>query len=336
MSSSQEHTKHSSIRFGLNGFSRYAWAVLAYNVGVVLWGAYVRASGSGAGCGNHWPLCNGQVVPQSPQVATLIEFSHRVSSGLTVLFMVGLAVWAFLAFPKGHRVRLGAGLAMLFTITEALVGAGLVLYQLVASNASLVRALIVAVHLTNTFLLLASLALTALWASGGRPLVLRGQGMATWLLALGLLGVLALGMTGAVTALGDTLFPPSSLAAGLRQDLAPTTLFLIRLRVFHPLIAVSVGLYVILLARYLSSTRHNLETSILATIATTIVIVQLMAGVVNVVLLAPVWMQLLHLLLADLVWITLVLLAATTLVQGALALETAEPQPRASYAETPG
>jgi protoheme IX farnesyltransferase len=300
----------------LNGLARYAWAVLAYNVGVILWGAYVRATGSGAGCGGHWPLCNGQVVPLSPQTATLIEFSHRVSSGLTLLAVLGLVIWAFRAYPRGHPVRLGAGLAAFFTLTEALVGAGLVLFQLVAQNASALRAASVAVHLTNTFLLLASLTLTALWASGGRPLRLQGQGWAAWGLGLGLAGVLLLGISGAITALGDTLFPSSSLVEGLRQDFSPTAQFMIRLRVFHPLIAVSVGILVIFVAYSLSSSGPDARTSRpLAMALAGLVAAQWLAGITNVVLLAPVWMQLLHLFLADLVWIVLVLLAATVLAQ---------------------
>ncbi len=47
-------------------FSRYAWGVLLWNVLVALWGAYVRATGSGAGCGSHWPTCNGEILPRAP------------------------------------------------------------------------------------------------------------------------------------------------------------------------------------------------------------------------------------------------------------------------------
>ena len=57
--------------------TRFAWFTVFYNVLVILWGALVRASGSGAGCGNHWPLCNGQVIPVSPGWHTVIEFTHR-------------------------------------------------------------------------------------------------------------------------------------------------------------------------------------------------------------------------------------------------------------------
>jgi heme A synthase len=319
----------------LNTFAKYAWGVLVYNVGVVLWGAYVRATGSGAGCGNHWPLCGGQVIPRSPRVETLIEFSHRVSSGLTLLLVAGLVVWAFRAYSKGHPVRLGAGLAGLFTVTEALVGAGLVLFQLVANNASMLRALSVAVHLANTFLLLATLTLAAFWASGGRPVRLRGQGIAAWLLGVGLLGILVLGISGAVTALGDTLFPASSLAQGLRQDFSPTAQFLIRLRVFHPLVAVSVGIYVIVVAHFLNPSSSDTATRrFLATALMGLIVAQWLAGITNVALLAPVWMQLLHLLLADLVWIVLVLLAVTTLAQRTPQTVTVEQAQRASARRT--
>jgi len=300
----------------LAGFAKYAWMVLAYNVGVILWGATVRATGSGAGCGGHWPLCNGQVIPLAPQAATLIEFGHRVSSGFTLLAVLGLVVWAFRAYPKAHPARLGAGLAAFFTLTEALVGAGLVLFQLVAQNASALRALSVAVHLANTFLLLASLTLTALWASGGRPVRLRGQGWAAWWLGLGLVGVLLLGISGAISALGDTLFPSSSLVEGLRQDFSPTAQFMIRLRVLHPLIAIAVGILVIVVAYSLGSSGPDARTRRpLARALAGLVAVQWLAGIANVALLAPIWMQLLHLFLADLVWIVLVLLAATVLAQ---------------------
>ena len=179
----------------------------------------------------------------------MIEFSHRVTSGLTLVFVAGLLLWAWRAYPKGHPVRLGAVLAVGFTITEALVGAGLVLFQLVAQNDSVARAVSVAVHLANTFLLLASLTLTAAWASGARRLRLAGRARLSWPLGIGLLGVLILGVTGAITALGDTLFPSGSLVEGMAQDFSPTAHFLIRLRVIHPVVATLTGVYVVILAR---------------------------------------------------------------------------------------
>ena len=328
MTLTSQHTSSSPNSFALNRFAKFAWFVLAYNVGVILWGAYVRATGSGAGCGQHWPLCNGEVIPQSPDTARVIEFSHRVSSGLVLLLVVGMLVWAFRAYPKGNAVRLGASLSMFFTITEALVGAGLVLFQLVAYNASVARTFSVALHLTNTFLLLAALTLTALWASGGKPIRLRNQGTAIWFIGMGLFGVLLLGVSGAVTALGDTLFPSSSLAQGLQQDFSPTADFLIRLRVIHPLLAMAVGAYVILLTRVLRALRPTFDIKAIGAVTTLLIVVQWIAGALNIYLLAPVWMQLVHLLLADLVWIALVLLAAAYLAQSVAEAQASVPLKR--------
>jgi protoheme IX farnesyltransferase len=223
--------------------------------------------------------------------------------------VLGLLIWAWRGFPKGHVVRLGAVLSSVFIITEALVGAGLVLFGWTAQNASAVPT---AIHLVNTFLLLASLALTGYWASGGGRLVFRDQGLVIWALAFGLLGVLFVGVSGAITALGDTLFPASSLAEGLRQDFETGSHFLIRLRVWHPVIAILVGLYLIFVSTLLALLRANPAIQRAAVSLAVLFVLQLAAGLVNVLLLAPVWMQIIHLLLADIVWITLVLLTALT------------------------
>jgi heme A synthase len=296
-----------------NRFAKYAWSVLAYNLLIILWGAYVRASGSGAGCGSHWPLCNGEVIPRAPQIETLVEFAHRASSGVSLLLVVGLFVWAFRAYPKGHIVRRGAALSVFFIITEALVGAGLVLFQLVAENASIGRAIGISVHLVNTFLLLAALTLTAWWSSGGAKLRLRGQGAVAPLLLLGCLSALLLGVSGAVTALGDTLFPSRSLAEGLSQDFSSTAHVLIRLRVFHPAIAIVTGVYLLLAAALANLLRPGRQTRFFARAIALLFVTQMAAGAINVLLLAPIPMQLVHLLLADALWIALVLLTAAAL-----------------------
>jgi heme A synthase len=177
----------------------------------------------------------------------MVEFTHRLSSGLALLLVVGLMIWAFRFYPKGHSVRWGAGFSMFFIITEALVGAGLVLFELVAQDTSGARALVIAIHLMNTFLLLAALTLTAWWASGGRPVQLKGQGWLGFALGIAFLALLVLGASGAITALGDTLFPASSLVEGLQQKFSPTAHLLVRLRLWHPLIAIGVGAYVIMI-----------------------------------------------------------------------------------------
>jgi heme A synthase len=303
----------------LSGFARFAWGVLAYNLAVILWGAYVRASGSGAGCGSHWPLCNGVIVPHTTRVETLIEFTHRVMSGLAFLFVIALMVSAFRLYKKGSLVRFGASLSTLFMVGEAMLGAGLVLFELVAENASLARAFSISFHLVNTFLLLASLSLTAWWASDSRPVQSEGKGVILGVLGVAMAGMLLLGMSGAVTALGDTLFPARSLAEGVQQDLSSTAHFLIRLRFLHPSIAILVGLYLILTARWLPLRRQEHITDLLAKILIILVILQLSAGITNVFLLAPIWMQIIHLLLSDLLWIILVLLAASAMTQRMMA-----------------
>lgn len=297
----------------LSRFAKYSWFVLAFNIGVILWGAYVRATGSGAGCGSHWPLCNGEVIPKSQQIETLIEFTHRATSGIAFLLVLGMLIWAWREFPRRHRIRLGALISMVFMITEALVGAGLVLLELVAENASMARAFSVSIHLVNTFLLLAFITVTAWWASGGNAVRLKFGETNLWLLLIGLLGVIILGMSGALTALGDTLFPVTSLEEGLRQDFSPAAHFLIRLRIFHPTIAVIVSLYIILIINWISNKTKKEGSKIIGRVTILIVLLQLLAGLINVVLLAPVWLQLVHLLLADLIWIGLVLFSANTL-----------------------
>src|SRR4051812_26962188 len=182
-----------------NGFAMYAWGVLAFNLGVILWGAYVRASGSGAGCGSHWPLCNGEVLPRSNSVQTLIEFTHRMTSGLSVLLIAGLIVFAYIRFPKKHLARPGALATGFFILTEAAVGAGLVLFELVAHNASVARALFISVHLLNTFLLLGALTLTAWWGSGGPAIYLRRQGWFLLVIGSAIITTLVVGISGAVT-----------------------------------------------------------------------------------------------------------------------------------------
>lgn len=311
----------------MNRFAKFAWGNLAYNLAVIVWGAYVRASGSGAGCGSHWPLCNGQVIPRTGLTETLVEFSHRLSSGVALLLAIAMLVWARRAYPRGHHVRLGAGLAMFFMITEALVGAGLVLFGLTAKDDSVARAASLGVHLVNTFLLIGAIVLTAWWASGQPALRLRGQGALLTLFVAALLGTIAVGVTGAITALGDTLFPAQSLAEGLQQDFSPTAHFLIQLRVIHPILAVLAGAFAIVVGWLAAAWRPSPAARRFARVLLGLFLTQLAVGVVNVALLAPIAIQLIHLLLADLVWLTLVLAAAHALAGATAAVHEPAPLP---------
>jgi heme A synthase len=276
-------------------FRRFAWGVLAYNVLVVLWGAYVRASGSGAGCGSHWPLCNGVVVPPGKSVETIIEFTHRVTSGLAVLSSVALAVWSFFVFPRSHPGRKTGVLAVVFLLTEALLGAGLVLFRYVARDASAGRAWYLSAHLVNTQLLLGMLAATAWFAGPDQEERGRARGWVALPLAL------AAAITGALAALGDTLYPASSIAAGVAREFSDAAPMLLRLRLLHPVVAVATAVYLLMYALRAGPGRYARAVVVL-------VFAQVGCGIFNWILLAPIWMQIVHLLIADLLWIALVLL----------------------------
>lgn len=288
-------------------FARFAWAVLAYNIPVILWGAYVRVSFSGDGCGANWPLCGGgQLIPQQMATPRLIEFTHRAMTGVDVIAAIALVVWAFFAFAKPNSVRRYASLSMLFLVIEALLGAGLVLLRLVAHNASWARAVYLSLHLTNTLLLLGALTATAWAASRDRAAsrifsapgsVLAGAGVA-----------IAVSVTGAIAALGDTLFPASSLTGGLAQDIASSSSTLLRLRVFHPAVAIAGAAYLVWMSLQFLRRAEDDPARAAATRVLSLVLVQLAAGAINISLLAPIWMQLTHLLIADVMWIALVLL----------------------------
>jgi heme A synthase len=297
-------------------FARFAWMVVAYNVGVAVWGGGVRASGSGAGCGDRWPLCGGVITSHFPAIATLIELAHRALSGIDGALVVALLIWAYRAFPDKHPARRGAVLSAIFLITEALFGAALVLLHHVKDDASVGRVYWLSAHLTNTLTLLACLTLTAWWGMGNPRLRLRGrQG---WMAVVSVAGVAILGVSGAIAALGDTLFPVSSLAEGLAQDFDPAANIFVRLRILHPMLAVLVAGWLVIFAA-LSATRgtapivKKLSWGLMA-----LVVAQVLAGALNLLMLTPIAMQLLHLLLADLLWISLVALSAATLATGPL------------------
>lgn len=271
----------------------------------------MRATGSGAGCGSHWPLCNGEILPRAPQIETVIEFTHRLSSGLALILIAILLVWAWRAYPAGSLVRKGALACAALILLEALLGAGLVLFKWVAKDDSLQRVISMPTHLIVTFVLLAVIALTAWWASGGKAVGLRGRGWPAWGWILGLLGLVMIGASGALTALGDTLFPAATLAAGVQQEFSAQAHFLERLRIIHPLISMAAGFYVLFYAYFFGWGQPQLATRKLSKAVFFLILAQWVAGLINVALLAPIWMQLFHLLLADLTWVALVLLGAS-------------------------
>jgi len=321
---------HDGLDPSRRGFKIVSWITLIVTLAVILWGAYVRATGSGAGCGSHWPTCNGQVIPRAPSLKTVIEFTHRITSGFAFMLTLAQLVQAIRIFPKGHAIRWSAGASMFFMVTEALVGAGLVLFELVAQNTSIARAYWMGAHLVNTFLLVAVMTATVFWASGG-PLPRRGAaGAPTYVLGGGLFGAMAVGVTGAIAALGDTLFPAKSLAEGLAQDAAPTAHALLQLRVMHPIAASVVAAYLLFATGWLGYALPALKGN--ARVVSALVALQIGAGFLNLALLAPVWMQIVHLLLADLVWIALVVITISSLGEARGRMETVTAPERATPA----
>ena len=290
----------------------YAWVVVACNVAVIAWGAFVRATGSGAGCGRHWPTCRGDVVPRSPALETIVEFTHRSTSGLALLLVVGLVVLARRALPPGHAARRAAWAGLFLMLVEAALGAALVLFGWVARDASPERGWVMAIHLTNTLLLLGALVLAASWSTAPAGPLALGRSRATTALGLAALACILAGASGAVAALGDTLYPAASLAAGIRQDLDSSGSLLLRLRLLHPPIAILSALAITWAARRAGETLGN-DSRLLALAPPAAAWSQVVLGFVNLALLAPVGLQLLHLALADLTWIALVALGGRVL-----------------------
>ena len=286
----------------------YAWGVLGYNVAVILWGAAVRATGSGAGCGEHWPLCNGSVIQQHPTVATLIEYAHRATSGIALIAVIVLVFWTFSGTVKRHLARAAAIAALIFTLDEALLGALLVLLGKTAQDQSISRAVYLALHLTNTLLMLAALTLTAHFLSRKRgymrgSIEIRGAGLAL----AGLIAVILTGVTGALAALADTLHPSTNLLAALALDFSGHSSWIVRIRWAHPAVSLIAGLFVleIILLGVRNTFNHRLAAGLAG-----LLLLQYALGLTDLALLAPLTMQILHLLGADLLWITLVILVA--------------------------
>lgn len=311
------------VTMALSRFAKYAWGVLAFNLLVIVWGAVVSATGSGAGCGEHWPTCNGQVVPVNPQVETLIEFSHRVTSGLALLLVFGMAVWAFRAYPAGSLVRKAAVASVVVILIESLLGASLVLFGWTALDTSAMRVVIQPIHMLNTLILIGTILFTAWWASGGQPLQWRGQGWRPWWFVLGGLGIWLTSATGSVISLGDLL------AMRLGENYNELVALLVQLRLGHPAVSILAGLFLIWLALR-TDTTPNLAARRCAYAVSGLVVAQWAVGLLNVVLRVPLWTQLLHLVLADLLWLSTLLWAATALARREAPATVPQPVPSAA------
>jgi cytochrome c oxidase assembly protein subunit 15 len=295
---------------------RFAWGVLIYFIAVILWGGLVRATGSGAGCGDHWPLCNGTVMQHSARIDTMIEFTHRITSGLSFFLMVALLAWTLAGTARGHLARGAAVAAVAFTIVEAALGAFLVKLGLTAQSRSPLRAPYLALHLTNTLLLLAALTLTA-HLLGRRTGYLRSRVrlVAPFGAIAPVLVLLIVGVTGSLAALGDTLFPASSLGLALAQDFSSAGGWLVRWRWMHPTVAFLASILLIWLLLHAVRRGTHWDNRGLSALVLLLLAIVYTLGLLDVILLAPLWIQVAHLLAADTLWTALVVLTARLTLQ---------------------
>lgn len=294
----------------LDGFAKYAWFTLAWNLVVILWGVFLRASKSGDGCGQHWLTCHGEVIPSAPELKTVIEYSHRITSFLAFVAILALLIWAYRKFEKGSAIRKTALLSFVFVVTEALVGAGLVLTGNTAENLTAARPFWMAGHLINTFILLAFLTLTAWQAAGGRfRSGIAGKYKAA--IAVGAAAVFIVGITGSIAALAHMVFPSGTLAEGVAKDFSSTSNYLLRLRLLHPITAILTSVFLIFLTGWMAKeSGDDPGVKRWSNILALLVLAQIAFGSATLLMLAPIVMQLGHLLLADAIWISYVLLVA--------------------------
>ena len=298
----------------LSAFAKYAWFVLVYNLVVIIWGVFLRASHSGDGCGQHWLTCQGEVVPSAPQLKTVIEFSHRLTTGLSAITVLVLFIWAFRRFTKGDPARLAAAFSFVFIIIESLIGAGLVLTGNTADNWTPSRPFWAIGHLINTFLLLAALTLTCWFSSGKERIDFNVDRKVVLLLLVGVLGIFIVGSSGSLAALSNMLFPSTSIIEGFAKDFSGASPMLVRLRISHPIVSVAVGMFLIFLAGWLKRVSSNdRDVAKWVNILSLLVLVQFASGAATLLLHAPIVMQLVHLFLADAVWISFILLSANFL-----------------------
>jgi cytochrome c oxidase assembly protein subunit 15 len=277
----------------------FSWALIVYTIIIIAWGAWVRISGSGDGCGDDWPLCKGMAIPTGEAVKTWIEVSHRYST-MFFGFLVLAQLWMIQrTFPKGHPTRRWVVATLVFTVTEALIGRLLVVYGLVHESTSHARLFIMPLHLINTSLLLFAEVMTAESVLFGDRELRTLSPFAKKTGTAVLISSIVLLTTGAIAALGSHLFPSLSLMEGLTKDFAQGAHPALRLRILHPTLALilPIALWYILSNSTLEAP-NRFPTSMYRSFGAAI-LVMLVIGVATLVTLAPVWLKLSHLTMAN-------------------------------------
>ena len=273
----------------------YAKAGLLLSIASILAGAFVRATGSGDGCGATWPTCKGKIIPALSDTSELIEFSHRSVSG--VLLVVTLIIFAKTRkFQKESLVRRVTNYLTFFVIFEALIGAVIVIFEWVGLNSSLPRIIAVPIHLVNTFGLLGSYAILYKILQDDLQNI-KNMFNKNFLLISSLF--LLSGATGSITALADVLFPSASFVEGFLADFDRTSEVLTRLRILHPIISstLSIVLYV-----YATGIRKKYNVSVKP--LQILILIAVFLGVINVLSNIVLPLSILHLAIADFLWIS--------------------------------
>ena len=303
----------------LDKFAKFAWLVLGWNIVVILWGVFLRASKSGDGCGQHWLTCQGEVIPSAPALKTVIEFSHRITSSLDGLLLIALLVWAFVIWKRRRSdstkkvLKMAAG-SFVFVVIEGLLGAGLVLTGNTAETLTPERPFWMAGHLVNTLILLTFLTLTARYASGGKPLNFYVERKYLAAIVIGFAAILLVGITGSIAALSHMIFPSGTIAEGIAKDFSPTSNILLRLRLLHPITAILTSVFMIFLTGWLTKESGKERLVVRwSNVLSIMVLVQIAFGSLTLLTLAPIAMQLGHLLFVDVIWISYVMFAASFL-----------------------
>lgn len=256
-----------------------------YTLLVIAWGAWVRISHSGNGCGDHWPLCQGDIIPNLQNKKTLVEYSHRLMSGAygLIVFWIFFYFRKYSANPQQKKISV---YLLIFMILEALLGALLVKQNLVTVNDSIFRLVAMSLHQLNSFLLTGVTYL--LYLSTKQSLKIRITKLN--------IGFLILSVSGAIASLAATLFPSTSIWEGIMQDFAHDSHLFVRLRVIHPVLAVTLVSSVIYWLQTRAKTSK--ETSRLALS----LFVAMLVGIITLMTLSPTWLKITHLMLAHFIW----------------------------------
>ena len=299
--------------------AKFAWFVLGFNILVILWGVFLRASKSGDGCGQHWLTCQGEVIPSAPELKTVIEFSHRVSSSMAGILVIVLFVWVFWRWRmrnnKQNRLVVKCALwSFIFVVIEGLVGAGLVLTGNTAETLTPERPLWMAGHLINTFVMLAFLTLTARYASGGRPIYFQAERKYLTALAIGGAAIFVVGISGSIAALSSMIFSFVPIGEDVARDFSPTSNIFLRLRLLHPITAILTSVFLIFLTGWIAKQAGGNRIVVRwSNVLSILILAQVAFGAVTLLTHAPIAMQVGHLLFADAIWISYVLFSAAFL-----------------------